>query len=166
VALFETATVTQPRGDAPAPLLPVDRRPTEGEWDDLQKALPEQPLHLALVLTGERERSGWWGPGRRAAWSDAVETVRQVLTLLEEQYVVVGLLRAALTDHEGLNVAIGAEHGVESLADCSLVVAPYLAGGATAGSIAVLGPTRMKYPQAMAVVNAVSERLGRLLTEG
>jgi phenylalanyl-tRNA synthetase beta chain len=78
LALFESATVTEPTGAAAAPILPVDRRPTEGEWDDLQKALPEQPLHLALVLTGERERSGWWGPGRPAGWSDAVEAVRQV----------------------------------------------------------------------------------------
>ena len=82
LALFEAATVTEPTGGAAAPILPVDRRPTEGEWDDLRKALPDQPLHLALVLTGDRERSGWWGPGRRAAWSDAVEAVRQVAAAL------------------------------------------------------------------------------------
>jgi phenylalanyl-tRNA synthetase beta chain len=78
LALFEAATVTLPRGTSPAPILPVDRRPTEGEWDDLQKALPDQPLHLAVVLAGERERSGWWGSGRQAAWSDAIEGARQV----------------------------------------------------------------------------------------
>jgi phenylalanyl-tRNA synthetase beta chain len=82
VALFETAVVTRPRGTVAAPILPVDRRPTDGEWDDLQKALPDQPLHLALLLAGERERSGWWGPGRRASWSDAIETVRQVAGVL------------------------------------------------------------------------------------
>ena len=82
VALFETATVTLPSGSAAAPILPVDRRPTEGEWDDLQKALPDQPLHLAVVLTGERERSGWWGPGRRASWSDAIQAVRDVAQAL------------------------------------------------------------------------------------
>ena len=78
VALFETATVTRPRGSQPAPILPVDRRPTQGEWDDLQKALPDQPLHLAVLAYGERERSGWWGPGRQATWSDAVQAVRDV----------------------------------------------------------------------------------------
>ncbi len=82
VALFETATVTRPRGSQPAPILPVDRRPTPGEWDDLQKALPDQPLHLALLVCGERERAGWWGPGRPATWSDAVQAVRDVAQAL------------------------------------------------------------------------------------
>ena len=35
-----------------------------------------------------------------------------------------------------------------------------------AGTIAVLGPTRMNYPEAMAAVAIVSERLGRRLTTG
>ncbi|HET8562227.1 MAG TPA: phenylalanine--tRNA ligase subunit beta [Marmoricola sp.] len=82
LALFETATVTLPHGGAGAPILPVDRRPTEGEWDDLNKALPAQPLHLALALCGERDRGGWWGEGRPAAWADAVQAVRDVAAAL------------------------------------------------------------------------------------
>ena len=82
VALFETATVTHPHGGGPAPILPVDRRPTEGEFADLDKALPAQPLHLALVAVGERERSGWWGAGRPAGWQDAVAAVRAVADAL------------------------------------------------------------------------------------
>jgi phenylalanyl-tRNA synthetase beta chain len=78
LALFETAPVTLPHVGAVAPILPVDRRPTEGEWDDLNKALPDQPLHLALVLAGDRDLDGWWGAGRRATWADAVEGVREV----------------------------------------------------------------------------------------
>ena len=84
VALFETATVTLPRNGAGvgAPILPVDRPPSSGEWDDLMKALPDQPLHLAVVVTGERERSGWWGRGRAACWEDAVQAVRDVADAL------------------------------------------------------------------------------------
>jgi phenylalanyl-tRNA synthetase beta chain len=78
LSLFETATVTLPEASAAAPILPVDRRPTEGEWDDLNKALPRQPLHLALALAGDRDRHGWWGAGRPVAWADAVEAVRRV----------------------------------------------------------------------------------------
>jgi phenylalanyl-tRNA synthetase beta chain len=82
LALFEIATVTLPSDGIPAPILPVDRRPTEGEWDDLQKALPDQPLHLALALAGDRELGGWWGPGRPVSWSDALAGVRGVAEAL------------------------------------------------------------------------------------
>ena len=93
-ALFETATVTLPRGTVAAPILPVDRRPTEGEWDDLQKALPDQPLHLALGLAGHRERAGWWGAGRPAGWADAIESVRGVAAALGVEVTVRSATRA------------------------------------------------------------------------
>jgi len=104
------------------------------------------------------------GTARMASAFDAVDTVRQVLTILEQQLVVVSLIRDVLD--RGLQVAIGSETGVGPLADCSLVVAPYLVDGEPAGSIGVLGPTRMNYPQALAAVAVVSQRLGRRLTEG
>ena len=66
----------------------------------------------------------------------------------------------------GLSVAIGAEHGVEPLAACSVVVAPVVADGEVMGSVGVLGPTRMNYPQALATVEVVGEQLGRRLAEG
>lgn len=105
------------------------------------------------------------GAARMASTFQAVDTVRQVLAGLEQQYVLVSLLREAL-DEDGLTVAIGTEHGVDSLAECSIVVAPYEVEGSHAGTIGVLGPTRMNYPQAMAAVAIVSARLGRHLREG
>ncbi len=82
LALFETAPVTLPHSSSSAPILPVDRRPTPGEWDELNKALPEQPLHLAFAVCGERDRGGWWGKGRPAGWSDVIETARVVAEAL------------------------------------------------------------------------------------
>ena len=103
------------------------------------------------------------GVSRMADAFDAVETVRQVLSTLEQQYVVVTLLRDVLD--RGLSVAIGSEHGLEPLAECAVVVAPYHLEGKPAGTMGVLGPTRMDYPQALAAVSAVSQRLGRHLSE-
>ncbi len=103
------------------------------------------------------------GTARVAQAFDAVDTVRNVLVTLEQQYVVVGLLRDVLD--RGVNVSIGAEHGVEPLAECSVVVAPYEVDGELAGTIGVLGPTRMHYQQAMAAVAVVSRQLGQALTE-
>jgi heat-inducible transcriptional repressor len=104
------------------------------------------------------------GTARMAAAFDAVGTVRQVLSILEQQYVVVTLLQDVLD--RGLSVAIGTEHGLLPLADCSIVVAPYQVEGEPAGTVGVLGPTRMRYEQALAAVAVVSKRLGKALTEG
>ena len=105
------------------------------------------------------------GASRMAAAFDAVDTVRQVLGILEQQYVVVSLLREVLdNDEHGLSVSIGAELGVQPLAECSIIVAPYVIEGEPLGTVAVLGPTRMNYPQAMAAVAVVSQRLGRTLS--
>jgi heat-inducible transcriptional repressor len=119
---------------------------------------------LATADDGEVEQVFVGGASRMVATFEAVDTVRQVLASLEQQYVVVSLLRDAL-QHDKL-VTIGEEHGLEPLAGCSIVVAPYEVAGALAGTIGVLGPTRMNYSQAMAAVAAVSHRLGARLEEG
>jgi phenylalanyl-tRNA synthetase beta chain len=82
LALFEAAAVTFPHAELSAPILPVDRRPTEGEWADLNKAIPDQPLHVAFAVCGDRDRGGWWGKGRPAGWSDVIETARVVTEAL------------------------------------------------------------------------------------
>lgn len=94
----------------------------------------------------------------------AIDTVREVLSLLEKQLVVVTLLRDVMD--RGMSVAIGNETGVDPLAACSLVVAPYTGEGNQSGTIGLLGPTRMDYPHAMAAVAVVSQSLGKRLSEG
>ena len=78
VALFETGTVAFPADRGPAPIYGVDWRPSDDELAKLFEAIPAQPLHLAVVLAGERERAGWWGAGRTAGWSDAIGLVRRL----------------------------------------------------------------------------------------
>ncbi len=94
VSLFETGTVAFPVDRGPAPIYGVDRRPSDDELDKLFQALPEQPLHLAVVLSGERERAGWWGAGREAGWSDAISIVRRLGTELGVEIEVVSATRA------------------------------------------------------------------------
>ncbi|MFY9927954.1 MAG: phenylalanine--tRNA ligase subunit beta [Streptosporangiaceae bacterium] len=78
--LFEIGLVFRPRPGAPAsaPILPVDRGPSRAELDALEAALPDQPLRLGVVLAGNRELDGWWGPGRAESWQDAIEAAREV----------------------------------------------------------------------------------------
>jgi heat-inducible transcriptional repressor len=104
------------------------------------------------------------GTARMAEHFDAVDTVRAVLSILEQSFVVVSLLQDVLS--QGQKVSIGAENGMESLAECSLVVAPYRVGVDVLGTIGILGPTRMNYSQALAAVAVVGQRLGRQLSSG
>lgn len=94
VSLFETGTVAFPVDRGPAPIYGVDWRPSDDELAKLLEALPEQPLHLAVVLAGERERAGWWGEGREAGWADAIGLVRRLGTELGVEIEVVSTSRA------------------------------------------------------------------------
>jgi heat-inducible transcriptional repressor len=112
---------------------------------------------------GQSEQLFVGGSSRMAEAFDAVDTVRSVLSILEQQLVVVTLLRDILDT--GLSVAIGAEHGVEPLASCAIVVMPVEVDGMETGTIGLLGPTRMNYPQALAAARVVGTRLGERLSE-
>jgi heat-inducible transcriptional repressor len=117
--------------------------------------------HLGSAEAGDQLFVG--GSSHMAAAFDAVDTVRSVLTILEQQLVVVTLLRDVLD--RGLSVAIGTEHGVEPLASCAVVVMPVWVDGEVTGTVGLLGPTRMNYPQALAAARVVGNRLGQTLSE-
>jgi heat-inducible transcriptional repressor len=127
--------------------------------DRLSKATLERMHTIAStdhVYTG--------GVSEVARAFDAVEVVRSVLQTLEQQFVVVSLVSDIV--NRGMSVAIGIEHGVEPLSACSVVVSPVVVDGEHVGSVGVLGPTRMNYPQALATVDVVSEQLGHRIEDG
>ena len=79
VALFEMGLVYLPRADAPpVPRPGVEHRPSDVELAALDAIIPVQPRHVAAVLAGNFERSGWWGAGRPVTWADSVELARVV----------------------------------------------------------------------------------------
>jgi heat-inducible transcriptional repressor len=123
-----------------------------------------QALQTLVTAQHQDEQVFIGGASRMASAFDAVAQVSEILQILEQQFVVVTLLRDLLD--RGLNVAIGTETGIQPLAECSVIVSPYTVDGEPAGSIGVLGPTRMNYPQALAAVAVVSQRLGHRLSEG
>jgi heat-inducible transcriptional repressor len=138
---------------------------------DIKRSSGDQAVDALCLVGFEALRKGSsdesvfvGGASSMARAFDAVDTVRNVLRTLEQQYVVVSLVRDILD--RGLTVAIGAEHGVEPLAVCSVVVAPVMVDGDQVGTIGILGPTRMDYPQALATVEVVSDRLAKRLGEG
>jgi heat-inducible transcriptional repressor len=144
-------------GHAPAPPSTGDRAA-----DDLVAAVCDGFREHARE-SGEPMYVG--GASRIAAGQPAFgsqESVARLLELLERQYVVVTLVRDLID--AGLTVRIGAENDLTELRECSVVLAPYAIEGERSGTVGVLGPTRMNYPQAMAAVAVVSQRLGRHLS--
>jgi heat-inducible transcriptional repressor len=97
------------------------------------------------------------GSSKIAESFDAVDTVRSVLGILEQELVVVTLMQDIMD--QGLAVAIGSEHGYLALSACAVVVAPLTIDGVQAGAVGLLGPTRMNYREALAAAHLVSQRL-------
>lgn len=89
VQISEIGRVFRPRpGNPAAPILGVDRRPTDEELAALDAALPVQPRHVGFVLAGERVRSGWSGAGRAVDWTDALAIARLVAQNLQVELEV------------------------------------------------------------------------------
>ncbi|GAA1339181.1 phenylalanine--tRNA ligase subunit beta [Saccharothrix algeriensis] len=79
VSLYTMGQVTLPRAEqVPVPEVGVGARPSDEQVALLKAALPQQPVHVAAVLSGNREQAGWWGKGRPADWADAVQAARLV----------------------------------------------------------------------------------------
>jgi phenylalanyl-tRNA synthetase beta chain len=79
LALYEMGLVFHPSGAVGAvPHMGVAGRPSEADLALAETFVPDQPWHVAAVLTGDVEPAGWWGSGRLATWADAVEAARVV----------------------------------------------------------------------------------------
>jgi heat-inducible transcriptional repressor len=91
-----------------------------------------------------------------------LETVRQVIGALEHRRVLLEIVADALAVERVL-VRIGTENDIEEMQACSVVTAPYSIEGNMAGTIGIVGPTRMDYRRTIAAVNEVAANLGRML---
>jgi heat-inducible transcriptional repressor len=63
-----------------------------------------------------------------------------------------------------MTVVIGAEHPDPGLRSFSLVASTY-EDGANVGMVGVIGPTRMRYSRAIAVVEGAAQALSRVLRD-
>ncbi|HOA15826.1 MAG TPA: heat-inducible transcriptional repressor HrcA [Bacillota bacterium] len=89
-----------------------------------------------------------------------IEKARPVLRLLESQAHLLSLMTAS---HTGVSVRIGSENPAEELKDCSMISASYGQAGKVLGSIGIVGPTRMDYSKAIALVRFMAEGISEIL---
>ncbi len=92
-----------------------------------------------------------------------LNTLQTLLQLIEEKQRLVRLLNEYM-DGAGLTVVIGAEHPDPELRSFSLIASTYGDDGST-GTVGVIGPTRMRYPRAIDVVDGAAEAVSRVLRD-
>jgi heat-inducible transcriptional repressor len=92
------------------------------------------------------------------------ERVRKVMSVLE-QHRFLPALTSHLRDTSGVQVIIGGENEWDEMKDVSLVVARYGQEGKVGGLLGVIGPTRMQYGRAIAVVRYMARVMNELLAE-
>ncbi len=89
----------------------------------------------------------------------------KVLNLLEvlEQRNLAKFIPFRELATEGVTVMIGAEHEDDAMRDYSVVISPYGKPGGIGGAMAVLGPTRMHYPETISTVRFVAGLMSEML---
>ena len=91
-----------------------------------------------------------------------LEKVKTLLALLEQEEVLRGLLVPA-PPSGAVTVRIGSEMSCRFTVECSMVAAGFLVRGEDAGTLAVLGPTRMDYARVVALIEYAAANLSRYL---
>ncbi len=91
------------------------------------------------------------------------QRIRKVVEVLEQHRLLPAV--AAQVPAGGVQVIIGGENEFEDMKDVSLVVSRYGAEGQVGGLLGIVGPTRMQYSRAIAVVRYMTEVMNDLLAE-
>lgn len=90
-----------------------------------------------------------------------LERLEAVLSVLDQRGPLWRLFSSIMA--QGVTVVIGGENPLGEMCDCSFVGAKYRIGGRVAGTIGVMGPTRMDYRRAVAAVQLMVSNLEELL---
>lgn len=92
-----------------------------------------------------------------------LERIRSLFTMLETKDAMVRLLDAS-ERAQGVQIFIGAQNELFSVAGCSVIIAPYAnREEKIVGAIGVIGPTRMNYARIIPMVDYTAKVIGRLL---
>jgi len=91
-----------------------------------------------------------------------VSSLRDLLSLLEERFLLLKVLRAALASGTVV-VRIGSEHEAVMLHPFSVVAASYGLPQRRLGTVSLVGPTRMDYEGAISTVQETAQLLSELV---
>jgi heat-inducible transcriptional repressor len=90
------------------------------------------------------------------------ERLSQMVELLQQGFAI-QRLTAGMPTHADVQIVIGGEPSAEGLLDYSFVLGRYGDEEDTSGFLGVVGPTRMEYPRAVALVRYMTELMTNLM---
>ncbi|HAA89619.1 MAG: Heat-inducible transcription repressor hrcA [Thermoanaerobacterales bacterium 50_218] len=146
----------------------ITRTMLRGVYDELtrKRQLIDLTLEIIETLLTKESAEGLYLGGARNILKQPeyrdIRRVRELLDLIEGEEVLKSLLME--TQPTGINVRIGKENKFQEVEDCSVVTAVYTFGGNVVGAVGLLGPMRMDYARAIAVIEYITHALSEVLT--
>lgn len=148
------------------------------DWSELDREFQRYADSLRTVLSELTRRSqapastqimisGLSEVLRQPEFSE-VHQVQTIVHLLEEEQdqLLPLIFEGPSLDQSGrrVSIRIGSENPLEPIRTCTLISSTYCKGTIPVGSVGVLGPTRMVYENAIALVEAAADYLSEALT--
>jgi len=133
--------------------------------NDIEKQITE---HLLKVMQAEDEREqeepyldGWHFMLNRPEFAHGRQPL-DLMTLVEQRSLLKSITPEGL-EYQKVKVVIGKENKAEAFHNYSLVLSRYGIPGEAAGTVGVIGPTRMPYAETIATVQYLSSVLSELI---
>ena len=123
-----------------------------------RSTLEELPKHHAFHVEGAASLMA--GPAEEGI---SLATLRALVEMMEEKERLVHLLNKYI-EGPGLTIVIGAEHAAPDLRPFSLIASTAV-DGTTVRTVGVIGPTRMHYSRAIALVDGTTQAVSRVLRD-
>jgi heat-inducible transcriptional repressor len=148
------------------------------DWSELDREFEQYADFLKILLTelGSRNQLSPTTPIVIQGVSEVLrqpefsqlEQVQMLLHLLEEEQEQLLSLIFELPKLElvgkGVTIRIGSENPLEPMRPCTLISAIYKQGDVPVGSVGIIGPTRVVYENAIALVESAADYLSDTLS--
>lgn len=125
--------------------------------------------HASLALEPAPGAGGVFVDGAANLLSEpsfsSTERLKSLFRTFEEKHELLRVLNSCLEERTGgVRVLIGSENPSPEMSDCTLIASSYGTEGKTVGTLGIIGPTRMQYARAIALVDSMARVLSDALT--
>jgi len=136
------------------------------EYDRLMMSVEQLYRQGALAADDGPQMVYVEGAANLVASEQDRQRLQELLKTLEEKQKIVELLGAYLdARQEAVRVVIGLDQTLPTMRNFVLIGAPARVGGEVMGSLAVIGPTRIDYQQAITAVSYIARLFDKVLNE-